>query len=88
MGYMFFNSTGATNINLLSFDTSKVTNMECMFRECRKVDKIDLSNFDTSQVITIDRMFENVTAPVKIGEKWNKTTMTEEATGYSGSFSI
>ena len=39
--------------------TSKVTNMEAMFLNCKSLSKIDLSNFNTSSVERLKRMFVN-----------------------------
>jgi len=38
-------------LNLLNFDTSKVTDMSYMFYSCRSLTSLDLSSFDTSNVV-------------------------------------
>jgi len=50
--------SGATNVNVSNFDTSKVTNMSSMFYESKAIN-LDLSSFDTSNVIDMDWMFFN-----------------------------
>lgn len=39
------------------FDTSKVTDMECMFYGCTSLEELDLSGFDTSLVLRMGGMF-------------------------------
>ena len=53
--YNFSKLTEIENINLL--DTSNVTNMWYMFRECSSLTNLDVSNFDTSKVIDMGAMF-------------------------------
>ena len=55
--YRFSKLTEIENINLL--DTSNVTNMWYMFRECSSLTNLDVSNFDTSQVTNMSGMFDN-----------------------------
>ena len=79
-------------LNLNNFDTSNVTDMKGMFCYVHNVDQLDLSNFDTNKVSNYIDMFhgcyeinEDRECKVIIGPNWN-TTMTESATGYSGTF--
>ena len=44
-------------LDLNNFDTSKVTNMLGMFKDCRSLTSLDLSNFDTSKVTNMSYMF-------------------------------
>ena len=46
-----------TNLDLSSFDTSKVTNMSHMFGSCDSLTNLDLSSFNTSKVMDMSRMF-------------------------------
>ena len=54
---MFFNCRNIIDIDLSSFDTKNVTNMNCMFRECENLENINLSNFDTRNVTDMKFMF-------------------------------
>jgi surface protein len=54
---MFWDCSGLKNLNVGSFDTSNVTNMEAMFYNCSGLTSIDLSNFDTSSVKNMTKMF-------------------------------
>ena len=51
------NFNKVTEINLGNLDTSKVTNMYSMFRDCSSLISLDLSTFDTSNVINMTGMF-------------------------------
>ena len=55
---MFENSKDLINIDLSSFKTTNVTNMERMFAGCEKLKSIDLSSFDTKNVTNMREMFE------------------------------
>ncbi len=55
---MFDYSAGLTNIDFGNqFNTSKVTNMQDMFRKCSGLTSLNLSNFNTSYVTTMKSMF-------------------------------
>ena len=60
---MFYSRYGTQKIknildlDLFNFDTSKVTNMECMFYYRSSLTTLNLSNFDTSQVTNMIGMF-------------------------------
>lgn len=45
-------------IDLRSVDTSNVTDMSCMFKECVSLQNLDLSNFVISKKTQISGMFE------------------------------
>ena len=51
--------SGATSLDLSSFDTSSVTTMEGMFTGCTSLKELDLSSFDTSSVTDMRSMFGN-----------------------------
>ena len=55
-----FDEKNILDIDLSSFDTSKVTNMRGMFYEMRYLTSLNLSNFDTSKVTDMSEMFENM----------------------------
>lgn len=52
-----FSNYNGEKLDLSEFDTSKVTNMSCMFNRCRKLKDIDFSGFDTSKVKDMSGMF-------------------------------
>ena len=55
--YMFFGCEKLTNIDLTSFNTKNVINMENMFAYCSNLKSIDLSSFDTKNVVNMKFMF-------------------------------
>ena len=60
--YLFYNVKTATQFpNLLTLDTSNVTNMEAMFSSCSNLTSLDLSSFDTSNVTNMQNMFSGCT---------------------------
>jgi surface protein len=56
---MFRDCSSLTELDLSSFDTSKVTTMEGIFNNCSSLTELDLSSFDTSNVATMHSMFYN-----------------------------
>ena len=46
-------------MNLTNLDTSRVTNMSTMFRNCISLTSLDLSSFDTSNVTSMYHMFSS-----------------------------
>ena len=115
MSYMFYNCSSLTSLDLSSFNTSKVTDMNStfsncssltslalsnfntsnvasmtsMFYNCSSLNSLDLSNFDTSKVTNMNDMFSYVPATVNWnynGSNYASWTLTEEQTGYSGTF--
>ena len=53
--FMYFSSLKAINFNDC-YNTSNVTNMSNMFRNCSKLTKIDMSSFDTSSVTNMGNL--------------------------------
>ena len=52
---LFHNLTTIENLNVL--DTSQVTNMGSMFRDCSKLTSLDVSNWNTAKVTDMSGMF-------------------------------
>ena len=51
-----------TSLDFRGFDTSKVTNMKYMFRDCKSLISLDLSSIDTSKVTDMSFMFDCCTS--------------------------
>ena len=51
-----------TSLDFRGFNTSKVTNMKYMFRECSSLISLDLSSIDTSKVTDMSFMFDGCTS--------------------------
>ena len=54
---MFQQTQSIASLDLSTFDTSNVTNMDGMFNGCVVLDYLNISNFDTSKVTDCDNMF-------------------------------
>lgn len=63
--YMFANFPG-TAIDCSELDTSNVTNMDSMFRNCHYITELDLSGFYTTRVTNMKNMFNDCWALSKI----------------------
>jgi surface protein len=57
MAEMFSYCRDTTSLNLSSFDTYRVMDMNFMFSNCRSLINLNLSNFDTSRVMKMNGMF-------------------------------
>ena len=57
---MFRDLSNLISLDVSSFDTSKVTNMEAMFAGMPNLTTLNLSNFDTFKVTRMNSMFEGV----------------------------
>ena len=59
--------------DLNKLDTSKVTDMTCMFSYCMKLTSLDLSGWDTSKVTTMTAMFNGCSSLVTlyVDDKWS-----------------
>ena len=58
MSYMFSGCSSLTELNLTSFDTQIVTNMNSMFSSCSSIHYLDLSSFNTEKCKTFTNMFD------------------------------
>ena len=59
---MFNCCSSLTALDVTSFNTSNVTDMNYMFGSCSSLTTLDLSNFDTSNVIKMNSMFHGCTS--------------------------
>lgn len=57
---MFGNCTNLRSVNISGFDTSHVTNMQCMFANCQNLERIHVGDgWATTSVTTYGKMFQN-----------------------------
>lgn len=54
-----FEGFSGDSLDLTGFDTSEVTDMSSMFRDCKNLKSLDLSSFNTSNVLDMTAMFMN-----------------------------
>ena len=66
MDGMFYSCSSLTSLDVSSFDTSEVTDMDYMFDDCRSLKSLDLSSFDTKAVTNMNDMFYNCSALEKL----------------------
>ena len=57
MSSMFLNQVALQSVNVTSFDTTNVTNMDCMFKNCQHLTELDLSSFNTNKVTVMGSIF-------------------------------
>ena len=57
--YLWYQLTNCTSIDVSGIDTSNVTDMSRMFKDCRAVTSLDLTSFNTSRTTTMLDMFYN-----------------------------
>ena len=72
---MFKGCSALTSLNVSGFDTSKVTNMSEMFKEC-SVKDIDLRAWNVENVTDMNIMFEGATTEVINLTDWNAVKCT------------
>ena len=57
---MFYFCSSLTSINLSSFDTSNVSQMQNMFEGCKNLEYINMKNFEKTRLIQYIDMFRDV----------------------------
>ncbi|MBR5697008.1 MAG: BspA family leucine-rich repeat surface protein [Prevotella sp.] len=69
----------STITGLEYLNTSEVTNMGQMFRDCGSLTSLDLSNFDTKNVTNMAAMFRFCSSlvTVEVSQKWSTANVTE-----------
>ena len=77
-----------TDMNYLN--TSNVTNMIAMFRDCESLTTLDLSNFNTSKVTNMNAMFYNCSnlRTIYVGNGWSSATVTRSAMMFTNCTSL
>ena len=59
MSYMFFSCKNIKSLDLSTFNTSSVTNLNLMFYECNNLISLNLRNWNTNSVVEMVGMFFN-----------------------------
>ena len=69
---MFVNCRKLKELDLSTFYTSNVTNMQKMFNNCNELTSLDLSSFDTRNVTDMSWMFSgnNKLTVIYVGQNW------------------
>lgn len=90
--YWFFTCQNLTSVNNLNkLNTSKVTDMRCMFDDCYRLTSVgDLSGWDTSRVTDMSFVFGNCGKLVSIGNisGWNTSGVKSMTYMFNGCSSL
>ena len=62
MGYMFYNCSSLTSLDVAHFNTANVKVMSYMFSSCSSLTSLYLTNFNTEKVTNMGNMFSNCAA--------------------------
>ena len=82
MSYAFAYYKGLT---IPPIDTSNVTNMSNMFRDCKNFTYVDISNWDTSNVTNMNSIFYNCESLISLDlSSWDTSKVTDMNTMFSG----
>ena len=75
--YLFAYYPYNKSLDIISnWDTSRVTNMEGTFYECKAASPLDLSNWNTSNVTDMSYMFNNCGTSIEGMENWDLSKVT------------
>ena len=75
---MFYGDYSLESIDLSSFDTTNVVNMNYMFHSCKALNKINLSNFDTRRVTSMIGIFSECSNLIYIDiSKFNSQSLND-----------
>ena len=80
-----FNNSNTTSIDLNGFNTSNITDMLAMFRNCAATTITGLSNFDTSKVTDMSEMFRESLATSLDLSSFNTSNVTNMNFMFAGS---
>ena len=79
MENIFYQCESLKSIDLSSFNTKKVENMNFMFFGCKNLNYIDLDTFNTENVRNMNCMFGDCSNELKIKIKIKYRNIKEEA---------
>ena len=83
---MFNGCLELSSLDLSSFETSKVTNMNNMFNKCGKLKSLNLANFETPLLETMTNMFSSCTSLEYLKLNNFKTTQITDSSRISDFF--
>ena len=90
IGSMFYGDINLKNIVFRNcFNTSNVTNMNGMFKECKNLEELDLSTFDTNNVKNMYGMFAGCESLTKLNlSNFNTNNVTDMSYMFYGCSSL
>jgi surface protein len=82
---MFFGCESLEAVDVTSFDTHNVTNMDQMFGDCASFTSLDLSGFDTGNVSKMSFMFRYCPKlqRIYVSDKWDVSGVTSSSSMFS-----
>ena len=87
--FMFDCLKGLSSIDISSFDTSNVTNMQSMFYDCSTITNLDLRTFNTTNVTNMGGMFYNCSSLSNIDvSSFNTSNVTSMSNMFSNCSSL
>ena len=77
MGYMFYNCSSLTQLDVSNWDTGNVKSMDYMFYNCESLIQLNASIWDTSNVTKMNSMFTNCESLAELDvSNWNTGQVT------------
>ena len=72
------------NLDLSEFDTSNITNMNSMFKDCTSLSELNLSNFNVNSVTSMENMFDGCSSLSAVDfTGWCVTNINSEPTNFA-----
>lgn len=81
IGYLLADCTKLETIDMTGFDTSRVTNMQNLFKNCKACKSLDVSNWDTSKVTLMWWMFEHMESLESLNLRSFNTSIVTDMSG-------
>ena len=85
MGYMFYNCSSLTSLDVTHFNTANVTNMSYIFSGCSSLTSLDVTHFNTAKVKNMSFMFSSCSSLTSLYlTNFNTEKVTNMANMFSG----
>ena len=81
MGYMFYNCSSLTSLDVAHFNTANVTNMSYIFSGCSKLTSLDVTHFNTAKVKNMHNMFSSCSSLTSLDVTHFNTAKVEDMYG-------
>ena len=81
MGYMFYNCSSLTSLDVTHFNTANVTNMSYIFSGCSKLTSLDVTHFNTAKVKNMHNMFSSCSSLTSLDVTHFNTAKVEDMYG-------
>ena len=81
MGYMFYNCSSLTSLDVTHFNTANVTNMSYIFSGCSSLTSLDVTHFNTAKVKNMHNMFSSCSSLTSLDVTHFNTAKVEDMNG-------